>query len=71
MDFNCSAVRLELPDLEELEAAIRRGDLPHTTGFFFGSSTGSEKQTEKDLDFIKQARQNIEDGLAVFYTSWW
>jgi len=69
-EFNCSAVRLDLSDLTKLEDTVKKMDLPHTTGFFFGTSDGYE-EVGNDLDFVKQAKQIIEDGGAVFYTSWW
>ena len=67
--FNCVPVRLSSDDLDELETAIKAGELPDTTGFFFGSSDGSE--TNDDLAFIAKARAAIAEGNAVFYSSWW
>lgn len=67
--FNCVPVRLTPEDLDALELAIRSGDLPPTSGFFFGESDGSE--IEDDLAFIAKAREAIAAGLAVFYDSWW
>ncbi|MCP5391920.1 MAG: phosphoglycerate kinase [Sphingomonadaceae bacterium] len=67
--FNCVPVRLTLDDLSELEHVIRSGELPETNGFFFGASDGSE--IEDDLAFIAKAREAIEAGNAVFYSSWW
>lgn len=67
--FNCVAVLLMAEDLNRLKADIRGRRLPHTTGFFFGSSTGVEK--EDDLQFIGEAREALAAGLTVFYTSWW
>lgn len=67
--FNCSPVRLTLDDLERLEADILAGNLPPTSGFFFGETDGSE--TEDDLTFVKNAREAISEGYTVFYDSWW
>ena len=67
--FNCTPVRLTLDDLAELEMAIKTGDLPETSGFFFGYSDGTEIQD--DLAFVQKAREAIEAGKAVFYDSWW
>lgn len=68
-NFNCVNVQLNKDDLNELEKVIQKGKLVPTSGFFFGQSDGSEK--DDDLQFIKDARQAIEDGYDVYYTSWW
>jgi hypothetical protein len=67
--FNCAPLLLALEDLNRLEADIRAGELPETTGFFFGISGGSE--TGDGLDFIAKAREIIAEGLVVYYTAWW
>jgi len=69
--FNCVNVEVDLDDLDQLEKHIRGGQLPHTSGFFFGQSQLDEDEIKDDLEFIKDARQAIRDGLTVFYTSWW
>lgn len=68
-EFNCMAVRLELSDLEALEADVRADRLPHTTGFFFGRSRPEEK--DDDLLFIRLAREAIAAGRVLFYTADW
>ena len=68
--FNCASVRLTEEDLKKLEDAIRAGQLPHTEGFFFGSSSWQE-WPPTDLKFISDALWAIKNGLAVVYTSWW
>lgn len=67
--FNCVPVILGLRDLDALEAEILAGTLPHTEGFFFGESDGSE--VEDDLAFIAKAREAIADGYTVYYRSSW
>ena len=52
--FNCAPVVLTSEDLDRLEAAVKGGNLPHTTGFFFGVSEGREAE---DLAFIAKARE--------------
>lgn len=69
-EFNCQEVELTLEDLDELERAINSKDLPETAGFFFGDDS-DEYYREKDLEFIRDARNAIEDGYTVIYTSWW
>jgi hypothetical protein len=71
-DFNGGDwVRIDLEDLDALEAAIQGKALPHTTGFFFGSSYGDNDERTEDLAFIGRARQEIAMGYTLFYTSSW
>ena len=67
--FNCVTVALTRDDLDRLEAVIRLRRLPHTTGFFFGASDGSEEAD--DLVFIRDAREALSCGKTVFYYAWW
>jgi hypothetical protein len=68
-NFNLVPLRLVQADLDALETAIKNGELPTTTGFFFGESDGSE--LDDDLAFIAAARDALAKGMTVFYTSWW
>jgi hypothetical protein len=68
-NFNCVNVVLTTEDLDRLEADIRAGNLPRTSGFFFGESDGSE--VKGDLSFVEKAREAIGEGLTVYYTPWW
>lgn len=67
--FNCIPLILTAEDIDRLEADVRAGNLPDTSGFFFGASNGSEN--EDDLAFIAKARAAIAEGKTVFYDSWW
>lgn len=69
--FNCVSVELDPEDLDQLERHITEGQLPETSGFFFGNSQVDEDQVNKDLEFIKEARETIANGEYVYYTSWW
>ena len=69
-EFNCVDVELTLDDLERLEVAVQRAELPSTEGFFFG--TGSDDfYCGQDLEFIAEASKAIEKGYKIVYTSWW
>ena len=68
-EFNCVSVELTSDDLDALERDVNASALPHTTGFFFGSS--GPFREEEDLRFIALAREQIEQGRSVHYTSWW
>lgn len=67
--FNCVPVRLNMDDLDLLESAVKRYELPHTTGFFFGQS--DDRDRDGDLEFIEKARKLLAQGKVVYYTSWW
>lgn len=69
-EFNCVDVELTLEDLEELEVAIERGDLPATGGFFFGENS-DDFYAEQDREFIREARERLANGYKIIYTSWW
>jgi hypothetical protein len=70
-DFNCAPVELTKKDLASLKKAVKEGDLPHTDGFFFGESMGTEEEVEIDLEFIKEAESAIKKGYRIYYSSWW
>lgn len=70
-DFNCTSVRLSLKDLKKLEDDIKEYRLPATTGFFFGNNPPDEDSNIQDLKFIQNAREEIKNGNAVYYSSWW
>ena len=69
-DFNCAELILTLEDIDELEAAVRGGDLPDTGGFFFGGDS-SDHYKEQDLEFCEAARDALADGYTVIYSSWY
>ena len=68
-DFNCVDLGLTEEDIDELEKVVNGGELPKTTGFFFGESVPEDK--ELDLEFIQKAREAFAEGKLVGYTSWW
>jgi len=68
--FNNQPIRLTLTDLEQLETAVLRGELPVSSGFFWGEDS-SEEYKEKDLAFIRDAREALANNMDVYYSSWW
>jgi len=68
--FNGIEMELTAEDLDELERAVTHGQLPSTTGFFFGNEA-DDYYREIDLQFIKNARAELFFGLKVFYNSSW
>ena len=69
-NFNCDKLRLDLEDLDRLEADAE--NLEPRGGFFFGSMNS---MTPKDVEvikaFCKKAREAIAEGDLVYYDSWW
>ena len=49
----CQDIELDVPKLKAIIAAVEKKELPHTTGFFFGESDGSED--EETLAILKKA----------------
>ncbi len=68
--FNGVELELTWDDLEALENDIVAGNLPSTSGFFFGSNS-DEYYRQEDLAFVKQAKAELFSGLKVFYNSSW
>ena len=68
-NFNGDCVVLDSEDLDNLEQDVKDGNLPDTSGFFFGQS--GDDEIENDLVFVAKAREAIANGKTVYYTSWW
>jgi hypothetical protein len=47
------------------------GNLDDSSGFFFGTGDYDKERMEKDLSFIKMAREIIAEGDAVYYFAWY
>jgi hypothetical protein len=69
-DFNGDELELTREDLDVLEQDVIEGNLPGTSGFFFGNDA-DEYYREEDLKFIREARAELFMGLRVFYNSSW
>ena len=75
-EFNLEDLELELEDIEKLEKAIYNKTLPVTKGFFFGEDSYKDGEYEEyyledDMTFIQQAKEALEAGKRVIYSSWW
>jgi hypothetical protein len=68
--FNGVELELTWEDIDELEQAIRHGQLPFTEGFFFGKPADNVYY-EEDLKFCVDAKAELFLGLKVFYNSSW
>jgi hypothetical protein len=69
-DFNGDQLEIDWDMLERLEHAVVNGELPATSGFFFGNGADDYYRSQ-DLEFVKQARAELFLGLRVFYNSSW
>lgn len=69
-EFNCMPVRLTLQDLDRLERDMQKDD-------FYEDRIGDTLEEEKKHtvehleEFIKNAREALAEGYAVYYDSWW
>lgn len=70
-DFNCIPLELSLKDITNVMKAIRNRKLPHTEGFFFGSSDNDKEQIKNDLEIFKEAKEYLSSGSKIYYDSWW
>ena len=68
--FNGIELELTAEDLDALERAVKKHQLPKTSGFFFGDDS-DRRYYKHDLEFIKNARAELFMGLKVFYNSSW
>ena len=69
-DFNGDELELTWEDIDALEKAVKKRELPTTSGFFFGNPS-DDHYYDHDLEFIKNARAELFLGLKVFYNSSW
>ncbi len=68
--FNGVELELTWEDIDELEQAVRHGQLPFTEGFFFGKPADNVYY-EEDLKFCVDAKAELFLGFKVFYNSSW
>ena len=68
--FNGIELELTFEDIMQLEEDIKNGNLPPTSGFFFGSNA-DEYYKEQDLEFVYEAKSRLFLGQKVFYNSSW
>ena len=69
-DFNCVDVELSKDDILELNSVIIKGDLPKTSGFFYGNDA-DEYYKKDDLAICVEALKLIQKGNKIYYSSWW
>lgn len=52
---NCQQIDLTKDQMAQIIAAIREKRLPHTTGFFFGASDGSDAEADEAIAIFTKA----------------
>ena len=70
-EFNCCFIRLEKDDLDKLEERITKRDFEDVHGFFWGDYDYTDDDAEYDMQFVHDAKDHIDSGGAVYYSSWW
>ena len=73
--FNNQDLYLRLDDILKLEQAITDKELPECEGFFYGGDSYDNYKEygyeEDDQEFLKLAKQAINDGYDVVYNCSW
>lgn len=66
-EFNCIPFRLDKKTLNDLYEACTSEELYYTidTGWYV------QERQKVDFEFIEQANKFIDEGLVVYYDSWW
>ena len=72
----CQRIPLNEERLLQIIEAVKAQTLPHTTGFFFGESEGSDEEMKEDLRILQNALQWLrtqERGIrrSVYYQASW
>lgn len=71
---DCKEICLSEKDLRKIIMAIKENELPITSGFFFGESTGEEKQNDLEIfrNSLKwlQAYKPSESKSIIYRASW-
>jgi len=73
---NCEPMLLDQAALIDIMAAVREDRLPHTSGFFFGSSMENQEQRDHDLAVLTKAlfwlqNSSKDDNRTVIYQAIW
>jgi len=73
-DDSCQQIHLSADDLRKIIAAVKAKDLPHTTGFFFGESDGTEWREDVSIftnavDWLTTEEPN--QWRSVYYQASW
>jgi hypothetical protein len=69
----CQVIDLTADDLRKIIAAIEAGELPETTGFFFGVSDGTEKAEDHQIfrEALAWLKTEADDWRSIYYQASW
>lgn len=74
----CQPIPLFAEHIEQIIEAISDSELPHTEGFFFGTSEESEEQRTKDietfakaLNWLQKGASNKDEIRSIIYQASW
>ncbi len=72
----CQEIPLSLDALKKILRATLEDQLPHTEGFFFGTSMPEDKEATieivtKAIDWLASEREDLEDFRSVIYQASW
>lgn len=74
---NCQQIDLSAEDLRRIITGIEARLLPHTQGFFFGTSAGTKEEQDEDLAVFRAALEWVtaedpdKNWRSVYYQASW
>jgi hypothetical protein len=73
---NCEKIHLDASQMRQIIAAVKDRNLPHTEGFFFGKSYGTQEEAAEDIAIFEKAivwvetkEQNVSREV-IYQASW-
>lgn len=70
-DFNVCYMRIDSELLNKIEKQVLNNELVPRSGFFWGSADMVNVYRDDDLEFVRKAREAIEQGYTLYYHPWW
>lgn len=68
---NCEELPLNEGMLDELMELASRGELAHTSGFFFGGANDQDYLLQTVSELVTNAKKALADGDYVYYMAWY
>ncbi len=68
--FNCNLVRLYEEDLDKLYNEAQHLDF-YEGGYCSSAQEEKEYEYSHLMEFIKEAKEAIDEGDAIYYSNWW
>ena len=72
-EFNMMPLQLLPEDIDRLEKDTESGKIKEydAGGFFFGNKPFEHQEYDEIMNFCKLAKEELKNGYAVYYDSWW